>query len=186
MHGGKCMAKQLDCTTSIESTQNYGIHGIHFGPHTTFSRVSHLASKQKPGLINISRVDWTTSKLNDSIEQIPYQSSSLNLISSSAMTVGLKMTHISSECDITEIFPDVSRFFWHISHFRRTSILTRCASVTLRVIESTARWTRAIGGGIQRINFLQQQQLWHSYVHPTRLTWLIFRVISMPGCWISR
>jgi hypothetical protein len=43
--GGKHMAKQLDCTTSIASTQNNGIHGIHFSLHTTFSRFSHVASK---------------------------------------------------------------------------------------------------------------------------------------------
>jgi len=47
--GGKHMAKQLDCTTSITSTQNNGINGIHFGLHTTFSRLSCLASKQKHG-----------------------------------------------------------------------------------------------------------------------------------------
>ena len=47
--GGKHMAKQLDCTTSIARTQNNGIHGIHFGPHITFSRLSHLASKPKHG-----------------------------------------------------------------------------------------------------------------------------------------
>jgi len=40
------MAKELDCTTSIESTQNNGIHGIHFDLHTAFSRLNCLASKQ--------------------------------------------------------------------------------------------------------------------------------------------
>jgi hypothetical protein len=39
----KHMAKQQDCTTSIASTQNNRIHGIRFGPHTTFSMVSRLA-----------------------------------------------------------------------------------------------------------------------------------------------
>ena len=78
MRGGKRMAKQLDCTTSIESTQNNGIHGTHFGPHTTFSRLSRLASKRKPGLINISGVDWTTLKLNHSIQQITFETSSLH------------------------------------------------------------------------------------------------------------
>jgi len=47
--GGKHMAKQLDCTTSIASTQNNGIHGIHFSRHTTFNRLNHFASKLKPG-----------------------------------------------------------------------------------------------------------------------------------------
>jgi len=139
MRGGKHMAKQLDCTTSIESTQNNGIHGIHFGPHMTFSRLSHLASIRKPGLINISGVDWTTSKSNHSIQQMPYESSSLNSISGSAMKVGLKMTYISSEHYTTGIFLNVSSSFWHISHFRRTSISNRCTSLTLRVVESTVR-----------------------------------------------
>ena len=47
--GGKHMAKQLDCTTSITSTQNNGIHGILFSQHTTFNRVNHVASKRKGG-----------------------------------------------------------------------------------------------------------------------------------------
>jgi hypothetical protein len=48
MQGGKRMAKQLDCTTSIESIQNNGIHGIPFGSHMTFSKLNCLASKRKP------------------------------------------------------------------------------------------------------------------------------------------
>ena len=139
MQGGKHMATQLDCTTSIATTQNNGIHGIQFGPHMTFSRVSHLANKQKPGLINISGVDWTTSKSNHSNQQMPYESIFLNSISGSAMMVGLKMTPISSEHYTTGIFSNVSHSFWHISHFRRTSILNWCASLTVRVVESTAR-----------------------------------------------
>jgi len=39
--GGKHKAKQMDCTTSIASTQNNGIHGIHFSQHTTFTRLNH-------------------------------------------------------------------------------------------------------------------------------------------------
>jgi hypothetical protein len=66
--GGMRMAKQLDCTTRIESTQNDEIHGVHFGPHITFSRLSHLACKLKPGFINISGVDWITSKSTHSIQ----------------------------------------------------------------------------------------------------------------------
>jgi len=104
MRGGKCMAKQLDYTTSIESTQNNGIHGIHFSSRTTFSRLSCLASKQKPGLINISSVDWTTSQLNHSNQQMLYEYSAQNSISGSAMIVGLKMTHPSSEQYTTCIF----------------------------------------------------------------------------------
>jgi hypothetical protein len=95
MRGGKHMAKQLDCTTKIESTQNNEIHGFDVGPRTTFSMLSHVASKRKPGVINISGIDWTTSKSNHSIPQMPFESSSLNSISGLAMTVGLKMSHIS-------------------------------------------------------------------------------------------
>jgi hypothetical protein len=47
--GGQHLAKQLDCTTSIASTQNNGINGSHFGPDMTFSRLSCLANKHKPG-----------------------------------------------------------------------------------------------------------------------------------------
>jgi hypothetical protein len=98
------MAKQLDCTTSIESTEKNGIDRIHFGPHTTFTRLSRAASRGKPGLINISGVDGPTSKSNHFIQQMPYESSSLNAISGSAMIVGLKMTHICSEHYTTGIF----------------------------------------------------------------------------------
>jgi len=139
MRGGQHMAKQLDCTTSIASTQNNEIHGIHFGPLTTISKLSHLASKRKPGLINISGVDWTTTQSNDSNRQMPCESCSLNSISGLAMIVGLKMTHISSEHYSTGIFSNVYSSCWHVSHFRRTSILNRCATLTLRVVESTAR-----------------------------------------------
>jgi len=133
------MAKQQDCTTSIMSTQNNGIHGIHVGPHTTFSRLSRFACKQTPGLINISGVDWTTTKSNHSNQQVPYESSSQNWISGSARIVGFKAIHISSEHYTAGIFSNVSSSFWHISHFRRTLILNWCASLTLGAIESTAR-----------------------------------------------
>ena len=139
MRGGKRMAKQLDCTTSMDSTQYNGIHGIHFGPQMTISTLSRLASKRKPGLINILGVDWTTSKSNHCIQQMPYESSSLNSILASAMVVELKMTYIRSEYYTTGIFSNVSSSFWHITHFRRTSMLNRCASLTLRVDESTLR-----------------------------------------------
>jgi len=98
------MAKHLDCTTSIESTQNDGIHGIHFGPHMTLSRLSCLASKRNPGWTNISGMDCTTSKSNHSIQQMFFEDSSLNLILGSAMSVGFKMTHISLEHYTTGIF----------------------------------------------------------------------------------
>ena len=169
MWGGQHMAKQLDCTTSIASTQNNGIHCIHFGPHTTLSRLSHLANKRKHGLINISGMDWTPTKSKHSNQQMPYESGSLNSILCSAMIVRLKMTHLSSEHYSTGIFSNVSGYFWHICHSRHTSIVNRCASLILRVIESTVRCTRVIGGGIHKINFLPERQLCQSFVHPTRL-----------------
>jgi hypothetical protein len=139
MRAGKRMAKQLDCTTSIKGIQNDGIRGIHLGLHTTFRRLRPLANKRKLGLIDISGVDWLTKKSNYFNQQMPFESSSLNSISGLAMTVGLKMTHTSSEHYTTGIFSNVSSSFWHISHFGRTSILNRCASLTPRVVEFTAR-----------------------------------------------
>jgi hypothetical protein len=127
MQGGKRMAKQLDCTTSIKSTQNDGIHGIHFGLHTTFSRLSRLASKRKPGKIMISAVDWITSKSNHSNRQMPYESCSPNSISGLAMIVGFMISHISSEHYSTGIFSNIPRSVWHISHFRRTANVNRWA-----------------------------------------------------------
>jgi len=180
------MANQLDCTTSIASTQNNGIHGIHFGPQTTSSRLSRLASKRKPWLFNISGVDWTTTTSNHPNQQVPYESSSQNSISGSAMIVRLKMIHIFLEHYTTGIFSNVSSSFWHISHFRCTSILNRCASLTLRAVKFPARWTWAIGGGIHRINFLPERQLCQSYVHQIRLAWPTFWAISMPGRCISQ
>jgi len=46
---GKASAKQLEYATSIASTQNNGIHGIHFSQHMTFNRLNHLAAKWKCG-----------------------------------------------------------------------------------------------------------------------------------------
>jgi len=183
---GKHMAKQLDCTTNIASTQNNGIHGILFGPHMTFSWLCRLDSKRKPGLVNISGVDWTPSKWNHSNQQMPYERSSLNWISGSAMIVGLKMSHISSAHYTTGMYSNVSRSFWHISHFRRSWILNWCASLSLRVIESTARWTWVSGGEMHRINFLPERRLWQVDVHPTRLTEPIVRATIMPGHCMSQ
>jgi hypothetical protein len=118
MPGGKHMAKQLDCTTSIASTQNNGVDGIHCSPNTTFSRLRGLASKRKQGQINISGVDWTTSKLNHSNWQMACKSFSLNIILGSVMIVGLKLTHISSEHYTTRICGNVLHSFLHISLFQ--------------------------------------------------------------------
>jgi hypothetical protein len=66
LRDGQSMGKKMDSTTRIESTLNNGLHGINFGPHMTFSKLNYLASKPKPGWINISGVDWTTSNSNPS------------------------------------------------------------------------------------------------------------------------
>jgi len=58
------LMKQLDCTTSIASTQNNGIHRIYFSLHTSFNRSNYLASKWNCGLISIRGVDWATSQSN--------------------------------------------------------------------------------------------------------------------------
>jgi len=138
MRGGHHLAKQLDCTTCIASTQNNGIHGILFGTLTTFSRLSRLAYQRKPASVNMSSGDWTTTKSNDCNRQMPYEGCSRNSISGSAMIVGLKMTHISSEHHSTGIFLNGSSCFCHISYFRHTMIWNRCTSLTLRVVKPTA------------------------------------------------
>jgi hypothetical protein len=139
MRRGKHISKQLNSTTTIASTPNNGIHCIHFSLRTTSSRLHHLASQHQPGLINISDVDWTTSKSIHSNQQMPYISSSQNSILGFAMIVGLKMTHISSDYYTTGIFPNVSSSCWHISHCRSTSIMHHSRLPTLRGVESTAK-----------------------------------------------
>jgi hypothetical protein len=105
------MAKQLDCRTSIDITQNNGICGINFGSHTTFSSHSPSASTQIPGFINISDMDSTTSKLNNSNVQMHFKRLSLNSISYFAMIVGLTISYKFSEHYITGIYSTVSTSF---------------------------------------------------------------------------
>jgi len=104
---GKYMAKQPECTTTITSTQNNGIHRIQFGQHTIFNWLNHLASKQKCGQINIWGSDCSTSKMTHSYQQKPCESSSLKSISSSAIIFGLNIIHISSGHYTTGIFSNV-------------------------------------------------------------------------------
>ena len=186
MRWGKHMAKQLDCTTSIASTQNNGIHGIHFSQHTTVNRRNHLASKQKRESISIWAMDWTTAKSNHFNLQMHCESSSQNSIWGSAMIVGLKIIRLSPAHYITGMISNVSSYFEHISDFRRTWILNCWASQNRKVVEYTARWTPATGGGIHRISLLPEWRLCQSFVHPTRLTWPLFQAISMPGHCIPR
>jgi hypothetical protein len=137
MQGGRGVAKQLDCRTSIVCTQNNGVHGVRVGPHTPFSRLSHYARIPKPGLNDTSGMDCPTNILNYSNQHIPYQSSSQNSISSFAIMVALWMTHIASEQYFTGISSNVSSSFGHISHCKCISILNQCTLLTLRVIQST-------------------------------------------------
>jgi hypothetical protein len=131
-------------------------------------------------------VDWTTAKSNHSNLQMPCEFSSLYWISGSPMILGLEMIHITSEHYTTGLFSNVSSSFSHIYHFRRTSILNQCTSLTLKMVEYTARWIWAMTGGIHGFNFQLEWPLGQLYVHLTTLTWPIFRTIRMPGCCISQ
>jgi len=85
------MAKQLDCTTNITSTESYDIHGIYVSPHITYNKLNHLANKWTYWLSMIRGMDWKTLLLNYSIQKIPRKSSSLNLIPCFAMKAGLRI-----------------------------------------------------------------------------------------------
>ena len=102
------------------------------------------------------------------------------------MIVGLKVICTSSKYYTTGIFPNVYSSFWHIAHFRRTSILDWCASQTRILAEYTPRWTDAIGGEVRKISFLLELRLCQSFVQLTTPTWTIFRATSVTGCSISR
>ena len=86
----------------------------------------------------------------------------------------------------TQIFSNGYSPFWHIIQFGHTLILNWCATQTWKISEYTVRSTWVIGGGIPKIDFLQEQRLCQSFVHPTRLTSTICWVISMPGRCISQ
>jgi hypothetical protein len=111
MWPGKHMAKQVDSTTSIASTQNHGIHGIHFSQHTTFNKLSYLASKPVHGLSKIWCMDWTAWKSSNVNQQMLSPSVSLKLISVSGMIVGLQIIRLSSEYYTTGIFWNVFSSF---------------------------------------------------------------------------
>jgi len=125
--GGQHIAKQLDCTTIIPSTQNNGIHRIYCGQHTTLNSCNHLAVKWKCELIIIWGMDWTTSKSYHANEWMLWRSCSLNLISGLAMIVGLEIIHMSSEHCTTGILPNIYSSRRQISRFRHTMILNLCA-----------------------------------------------------------
>lgn len=181
MLGWKYMAQQLDCTTCIASTQNSEIHGIDFGQHSTFNKVDYWARKCKCGYINIWGLDWITSDSHDSSNQRPCEIPTLSSISGSAMIVWLKISHISSQHYSTGIFSNVYSSIGDITHFKRSSILNRCAMKNGKVVQYTATWTWAIGGWICVIRLLPGQWLSQSFVHPTNLTWHIFQAISISG-----
>jgi hypothetical protein len=137
--GGKAYGKQLDCTATITSTQNNGIHGILFSQHTTFNRLNHLTNKRKCGSISIWGVDYRTSKSNLFNQLMLCECFSLKSILGSAMTVGLKLIPISLEHYTIGIFSNVFSSCWPISHFKGTSMLNWCTSQTQQVADYTAR-----------------------------------------------
>jgi len=102
------------------------------------------------------------------------------------MIIQLKIIHTFSEHYTTGKLSNAYSSFWHISHFRRTSILSQWALQTRQAAEYTARWTQAIGGGICKISLLLERRLCQSFVHPTRPTWPIFQATSIPEHSISR
>jgi len=178
MRWAKHKVKQLDCTTKIASSQSYGIDVIHLHLYMTSNRLKNFGSKQKPRVINIWSVDWKTSKLNQSNEQMPCNSSSPKLIFGSAKIVWLKIIHISLEHYIMGIFSSVNGVFWHISHFRCTSIFKPMCVDAWMVAELLVRWTWT-SGGIHSIHFLLECWLCQLFLHLTRLTWPIFQPITM-------
>lgn len=107
MLGGNQIAIQLDCPTSITSSQNNGIHCIQFSQYITFNMLNHFASTGKCEKINIWGLDWIASKWSYCNQQMPCDSISLNLISCWAMIVGLNIIHISSENYTTGIYSDI-------------------------------------------------------------------------------
>jgi len=96
------------------------------------------------------------------------------------MIVGLMIIRPSSEHYSTWIFANLCSCFWHISLFRCTKILNRCAFHTKKLAEYTESWTRAIGGGICKISFLPERQLSQWFVHHWRRSWPNYRVTNMP------
>jgi hypothetical protein len=115
MRGGKRMAKQLDCTTNFESTYNNGIHGIHFSPHTTFSRLNRVVRKKKHELINFI------------IESFQSAEALQMLFSDLAFGLGIDgWNEVGSHIFGTLYYRNISNVFWssyYISHFRHTWIL---------------------------------------------------------------
>jgi hypothetical protein len=87
------MTQQLDCTISIASTQNNGIHHIHFCLHKTFNILNCSAGKQKHEYNDVWGIHCTTSQWNQPDKQISCKTSSPNCISVSTMTVVLNGIH---------------------------------------------------------------------------------------------
>jgi len=179
------MAKQLDCTTSITSTQNNGIHGFHFGQNMTFHRLNHLGSNRQLGKVDNWGGCWSTSKSNHSNQQMPCEYSSVNSPLNSALIVALKTILTSSQHVTAGIISNVHCSLWHVAHFRRCSMLNWWASGTQQAAKYSARWSLAFGGGICSVSFLHEGRLCWAFVHPTRLTGRIFQAISIPGRCIS-
>jgi hypothetical protein len=93
--------------------------------------------------------------------------------------------HIFRKLYYCDIFKCI-QFHLAYNPFQAHIDLIWCTVLTLRVIEITARCIWVIGGGIHNITCWLPQGLCQSYVHPRRLTWPIFLVISIPSCCFLR
>jgi len=111
-----------------------------------------FCQQTQPGSIIIWAVDSSKSPSNHSNQQMPCQSSSLVLNLVEAMIVGLKNIHIPLEHNTTGIHSNEHSCFWHISHFRWTSVSNRRTSRPWILTEYTVGWIWVIGSGRRRTN----------------------------------
>jgi hypothetical protein len=72
-HGANSVAKQLDCTMSITSTQSYGIHSIYFSLYMTFNVDNYSGTKPIPGWLIIWVTDRPTAELSYHTWRIPWK-----------------------------------------------------------------------------------------------------------------
>jgi len=93
--GRQDMAKGLNCTTSIEITQNNGIHCTKYGPEATLTRLRHLASEHKHRLHKFTAMGRAISNPNDFNQKMASKTSSLQLICAWVMVVELKIISLS-------------------------------------------------------------------------------------------
>jgi len=169
------MAEQLDCRTTIASSQT-----MESMPSISVSIQLSIGAIIQAPENNVNRLTsevWTGQHQNRNVGISRYPGNAdQTRFWARRWFVGLMIIVISSEHDNTGIFSHVYHFFCHISHFQRTTILNLCASQNWTVTQYSARWTLVTGVGIRRISFLVERQLGQLFVHPTRLTWPIVQV----------